>query len=101
VDKTGSQWTAKYINNITLNTSFGLREGYYPANYDRRIIGVINLDKTGKVHSSSNYGAAFGYSAVGTDVLSLGLRNTFVKSTGTSMAVPKITGKIIKGHKKP
>ena len=90
----------RYINNITLETSVGLRLGYYPANYDKRIIAVQNLDRTGRLAKSSRFGAAYIYKEIGVDVLSLGLNNTYKYMTGTSKAAPKITAKIIKGFEK-
>src|SRR5690606_8269348 len=95
-----NRYIIRYLDLNNLESEMSEREGYYPANYDRRILAVKNMDRNGKIHRSSKYGKAFQYSEVGVDVLSLWLHNSFRKETGTSMAAPKITGKIIKGFKK-
>lgn len=90
----------RYINNISLVTNVGVKLGYYPANYDKRIIAVQNVDRSGNLAKSSRFGAAYLYKEMGVDVLSLGLNNSYELRTGTSQAAPKITAKIIKGFKK-
>lgn len=90
----------RYIDNITLATSVGLKFGYYPANYDKRILAVQNVDRNGQLSKSSRFGAAYLYKEIGVDVLSLGLDNSYQYMTGTSQAAPKITAKVIKGFEK-
>jgi minor extracellular protease Epr len=76
------------------------QKGYYPALYDSRIVVVGATKETGERLPASNYGPQVTYTAIGHEVLSLGLNNTFVKESGTSQATAKITGFLVKINKK-
>lgn len=84
-----------YLNKDSLKiTDKAPENSYYPAAYDSRIISVQNFIGKKRV-SSSNYGAAFGYSENGHEVYSLLPNNRYGKMTGTSQAAPKVAAKII------
>jgi subtilisin family serine protease len=75
--------------------------GYYPADYDPRIIVVSNskLDKNlGEmvVAPSSNHGDAINFQEKGTNVLSILPNNQRGYMTGTSQAAPTRLGKMLK-----
>lgn len=66
----------------------------YPASFDAdNILSVANLDFTGALDKSSNYGVkSVDIAAPGTYILSTAPGNTFRFLTGTSMAAPMVTG---------
>ncbi|MBS7007107.1 S8 family serine peptidase [Anaerostipes sp.] len=66
----------------------------YPASYNySNVVSVANLDYTGSLESSSNYGKKrVLLAAPGTDILSLGVDERGLVETGTSMAAPMVTG---------
>lgn len=98
VKKENSKLLLKYVDVLTLDFSFKSINGYYPANYDKRIFSVVNLLQDGvTISPTSNRGAAFTHKAVGEKVKSLLPNNKVGKLTGTSQATPKITAKIING----
>lgn len=66
----------------------------YPASYDLdNIISVANIDCTGELHSSSNYGVtSVDIAAPGTSIWSTIAKHDYGYFTGTSMATPMVTG---------
>lgn len=94
---TEPQLSIRYVNHENLKFSHGIFEGYYPANYDKRIYSVMNIDKKGRLAPSSNRGPAFSHKAVGVKVLSLLPKNNYGIMTGTSQSTAKITSRLIKG----
>lgn len=69
---------------------------YYPAMHDKRIIVVGNLDHSGNIVSSSNYGESVKYWEPGLNVLSYVSGGYVGYMTGTSQAAAIKTGKIIR-----
>lgn len=66
---------------------------FYPASSTLdNVISVANMNKTGGLYPSSNYGAtSVDIAAYGTNILSTYKGNTYVELTGTSMAAPFVT----------
>jgi subtilisin family serine protease len=90
-----------FINTTTGEISNTEQSGYYPADYDSRVISVANvyLDETSKnwkFSPSSNRGDSVNFKEKGTDVLSIIPRNSVGYMTGTSQAAPTRVGKMIK-----
>lgn len=89
------EYKIRYIDRKTMEVSSEAENTYFPAAYDQRVIAVVN-GKDGKPSKSSNYGNAFDQMEDGEDVLSLLIGDNYGVMTGTSMAAPKKTGKLIK-----
>jgi major intracellular serine protease len=64
----------------------------YPAKYDKRIIVVGNVDRSGKIANNSNYGKSITRWEIGVNVKAYGLI-----MSGTSQATATATGKIVAG----
>ena len=63
----------------------------YPASYEESVnVGAVNIDKT--IANYSNSSQWVDLCAVGTNITSTFLNNKWCQSTGTSMAVPIISG---------
>ena len=69
------------------------QEPCYPASYSLdNILSVANLDASGNLHYTSNYGrASVDMAAPGTDILSIASGEQLAFMTGTSMAAPMVT----------
>lgn len=75
-------------NNTDLSTStFDMS---YPADL-KEVIGVTNINRSGKKHTSSNYGYAKDIAAPGTSIFSTIKNNKMGTLTGTSMATPVVS----------
>lgn len=66
----------------------------YPASYNySNVVSVANLDYTGYLDTSSNYGKKnVLLAAPGTDIFGLGVRERGIIESGTSMSAPMVTG---------
>ncbi len=91
-DKRTPYYIHRKTGHITTKTP---KNTYFPAGYDPRIISVENIDKKGKLLSSSNYGETSYHQEVGDSVMSLIPNNKLAKMTGTSQATAVRTGKIV------
>ena len=80
--------------NVLLVSAVGNSGGtavYYPASYDT-VIGVGAVDQNGTVSSRSNHNAGVFLTAPGIDVRSLDASGGYSLRTGTSFAVPQVSG---------
>ncbi len=69
----------------------GTGSAYYPAAYDS-VIGVGAVDRSGEVYSRSNRNDSVWITAPGVDVRTTAYRGGYTASTGTSFAVPQVSG---------
>lgn len=65
----------------------------YPASYEG-VISVSAIDQNQVIASYSNFNDAIDVTAPGTSILTTGLNNTYVYTSGTSLAAPQVTGVI-------
>ena len=69
----------------------GRTTAYYPASYET-VIGVGAVDQEGYVSTRSNHNASVFLTAPGIEVRSLDASGSYSLHTGTSFAVPQVTG---------
>lgn len=65
----------------------------YPASYEN-VISVSAITATRTLASFSNFGPTIDISAPGNAIYTTGLNNTYISSSGTSVAAPQVTGVI-------
>ncbi|MGG0656787.1 S8 family serine peptidase [Rummeliibacillus pycnus] len=63
----------------------------YPAKYNQ-VIAVSSVDENNQISYFSNTGSKVEFTAPGSDIYSLGLRNNIVQDSGTSFSAPHVTG---------
>ena len=65
----------------------------YPASYNfDNLITVTNIKSNGRLNTNANYGQCVDVAAPGTEIYNIELDNRYGTSTGTSFAVPIVTG---------
>lgn len=64
---------------------------YYPAGYDT-VVGVGAVDRTGSVYARSNHNGSVLITAPGVDVRCTAGQGGYTTGTGTSFAVPQVSG---------
>ena len=82
---------AKGVVVVSAAGNNGTNAVYYPAGYDT-VIGVGAVDNSGVLYYHSNHNSGVFLTAPGVDVRSTAFMGGYTASTGTSFAVPQVSG---------
>ena len=81
----------KNVTVVSAAGNAGNRAYYYPAAYDS-VIGVGSVDRNGSWYSGSNHNDSVFLTAPGVEVRTTAAYGGYTLGTGTSFAVPQVTG---------